>query len=96
MNSMEQIRPKRKDHKRSANGAKWIKQIEYDIVCRYFNNMDDKHLTKFVQEVRDKNPKYVTEHGNITVPHNMDVSSVLWIAKAILKERKLRKQCVRA
>ena len=81
---IEQIRPKRKDHKRSSRDVNWIKQNQYDAICAYVNDMSDKSLARFVVDITNawvpdtKPPR----HHSVAIPFYMRFEDVVWIAKA--------------
>jgi len=90
--SLNQIRPKRKDHPDS-RGKKWIKQNEYDAICTYLNSFSDKQLADFIKQNKPKEmpgtswQKGVTHYHPVRVPLLVDGGVVHWIAKAIIQER---------
>lgn len=73
------IRPHRKDHKELSRGAKWVKLWEYDAAVTCFNRYSDTQLRAML--------KPMAENEYVTLPINVETSGVLWIAKAILRER---------
>jgi hypothetical protein len=78
------IRPLRKNHKRLAKNAGWVAQNVYDATCNYYNSLPDHALLATIKS--DGILPYTT------IPFEVVTEDVLWVAKAILKERKKKRK----
>jgi hypothetical protein len=79
------IRPYRTNHKRLARNAKWLAQWKYDAACSYFAQFNDTQLKQLLKVMKTRN--------FIQIPlgsYPAETADLLWIVKAVQKERAAR------